>query len=108
MASAKDDFLDQQFSNELDFYEVREMMGDLLYNKVGIVRRESELREALAFVQDAKAKLPSMGAKDTTQRYNTNLAEFLEFRNMLDVAEFVITAALSRKESVGAHTVEQE
>jgi len=108
MASAKDDFLEQQFSNELDFYEVREMMGDLLYNKVGIVRRESELREALAFVQDAKVKLPSMGAKDTAQRYNTNLAEFLEFRNMLDVAEFVITAALSRKESVGAHTIEQE
>ena len=48
-----------------------------------------------------------MGAKDGSQRYNTNLAEFLEFRNMLDVAEDVIASAVARKESVGAHRIEE-
>ena len=104
VASPKDDFLEQNFSNEIDFYAMREKMGELLYNKVGIIRRESELREALEFVEQMQKMLPQMGAKDTSQRYNTNLAEFLEFRNMLDVAALVIGAAIARKESVGAHT----
>ena len=107
-ASPKDDFLEQNFTHEVDFYTLREMMGNLLYNKVGIVRRVSELREALAFIKECKEKLLSMGAKDTTSRYNTELIEFLEFRNMLDIAEVVITSALSRNESIGAHTIEQE
>ena len=106
--SAKDDFLEQEFSHEVDFYELREMMGDLLYNKVGIVRCERELREAAAFIEETKKNLLRMGAKDNAQRYNTNLAEFLEFRNMLDVAEVVVSSALSRKESVGAHTMVEE
>jgi succinate dehydrogenase / fumarate reductase flavoprotein subunit len=104
VASPKDDFLEQNFTNEIDFYAMREKMGELLYNKVGIIRRESELRETLEFVEQMQKMLPQMGAKDTSQRYNTNLAEFLEFRNMLDVAALVIGAAIARKESVGAHT----
>ncbi len=107
-ASPKDDFLEQVFTKKIDFYALRQMMGDLLYNKVGIVRYKSELREAEVFIEETKKKLPLMGVEDNSQRYNTNLAEFLEFRNMLDVAEVVIKSALSRKESIGAHTMEQE
>jgi len=104
-ASTKDDFLAQEFSNELSFYELREQLGNLLYNKVGIVRRTNELQEALNFVQECQQNLPKMGAKDKSLRYNTNLTEFLEFRNMLDVSESVIRGALARKESVGAHFI---
>ena len=107
-ASAKDDFLSQEFSNELNFYELRERLGDILYNKVGIVRREHELQAALEFVQECQQNLPKMGAKDMSLRYNTNLTEFLEFRNVLDVSESVILGALARKESVGAHFMAEE
>ena len=107
-ASAKDDFLAQEFSNELNFYELRERLGDILYNKVGIVRREHELQAALEFVQECQKNLPKMGAQDKSLRYNTNLTEFLEFRNMLDVSESVICGALARKESVGAHFMAEE
>ena len=108
LASTKDDFLEQEFANELDFYASREMMGDILYKKVGIVRCERELREALAFVEESITKLPLMGPKDKSERYNTNLVEFIEFRNMLDVAKSVIKAAILRKESLGAHRVVEE
>jgi len=105
---AKENFLDQSFSGELDFYSYRDRMGDLLYNKVGIVRSQSELIEALEFIEDLREKLPQMGYTDSSERYNTNRVEFLEFRNMLDVSEAVIEAALARKESVGAHTRVEE
>ncbi|MBA1432962.1 MAG: FAD-dependent oxidoreductase [Epsilonproteobacteria bacterium] len=107
-ASSQDDFLAQEFTKELDFYALREELGNVLYEKVGIVRRESELEEALAFVKECQQNLPKMGAKDNALRYNTNLIEFLEFRNMLDVSEAVITGALKRKESVGAHFLAEE
>jgi succinate dehydrogenase / fumarate reductase flavoprotein subunit len=107
-ASVKDDFLTQEFTNEINFYELRERLGNILYNKVGIVRRTQELQEALEFVRECQKNLPKMGIKDKSQRYNTNLTEFLEFRNMLDVSEVVIGSALQRKESVGAHFMAEE
>ena len=102
--STKENFLDQAFTNELDFYALRDTLGDLLYTKAGIVRSEEALQEALSFVNACRKKLPQMGYKDNTDRYNTNRVEFVEFRNMLDVSEAVIEAAIVRKESVGAHT----
>jgi succinate dehydrogenase / fumarate reductase flavoprotein subunit len=50
-----------------------------------------------------KAQLPKMGVKDAAKRYNTNRTDFLEFVNMLTVAETVAEGALRRKESRGAH-----
>ena len=55
-----------------------------------------------------KEELPLMGVKDEAKVYNTNLVEFMEFRNMLDVCTAVVEAALARKESCGAHFVVEE
>ena len=42
-------------------------------------------------------------AKDKTKEYNTNLIEFLEFKNMLELSEIILVCSLSREESRGAH-----
>jgi succinate dehydrogenase/fumarate reductase flavoprotein subunit len=44
-----------------------------------------------------------MGALDKTKVYNTNLIEFLEFKNMVEISELVLISAISRQESRGAH-----
>ena len=44
-----------------------------------------------------------MGVSDKTKEYNTNLIEFLEFKNMLELCELILISALSRQESRGAH-----
>ena len=106
----KKSFLDalQKYKNEIDFYEKRTELGELFYQKVGIARKESELLEVQKEIQLLKSQLPLMGVKDTSKVYNTNLVEFMEFRNMLDVCEAVVSAALKRKESCGAHFVLSE
>jgi succinate dehydrogenase / fumarate reductase flavoprotein subunit len=101
-------FLDREFANTIDFYEQKEYLGKLLYEKVGIVRKQSEMEFALLEIQKLKSQLHLMGFKDDSQIYNTNKQEFLEFRNMLDASEAVVQAALDRKESCGAHYVEAE
>lgn len=96
----------QEYTNEIDFYEKRSFLGDLLYNKVGIVRKPGELEEAKRAIGALKDNISLMGVKDSSKIYNMNLVEFLEFRNMLDVSEAVVDAAMKRKESCGAHYME--
>ncbi len=104
---AQNNFLQEleSFTNEINFYEKKEELGDLLYEKVGIVRRESELESALKFIELLKKELPKMGVKDKSKVYNTNLIEFLEFKNILEVSSAVVKAALERKVSCGAHYI---
>lgn len=44
-----------------------------------------------------------MGIADKSNIYNTDLKEFIEFKNMLDLSLVLVTCALNRKESRGAH-----
>ena len=92
---------------EVDFYEVREHIGDLFYKNVGIIRKKDELRAALDEIQNIKLKLPLMGLNDSSKIYNTNFIEFLEFQNMLEICENVVSSALKRDESCGAHYMEK-
>ncbi len=98
----------KEYKNEIDFYEKRTFVGELFYKKVGIIRKESELLNAQEELQLLQNQLPQMGVKDGSKVYNTNLVEFIEFRNMLDVCEVVVASALARKESCGAHFVAEE
>jgi succinate dehydrogenase / fumarate reductase flavoprotein subunit len=106
----KENILDElkNYTNEMDFYAKRSSVAEMFYKQVGIVRRESELMDAKQKVAQLKEDLPRMGVTDSSKICNTNLLEFLEFRNMLDVCEVVVNGALQRKESCGAHYVEAE
>lgn len=90
---------------EIDFYEIRQKIGDLFYEKVGIVRTEEQLKDARNTILEYISKLPRMGVKDSSKIYNTNLVEFLEFKNMLEICEVVVTSAIERKVSCGAHYI---
>lgn len=87
----------------VNFYEARERLGKLFYDKVGIVRENGKLHEALDEVIAMQAVLPKMGIKDRSKEHNQNLVEFLEFSNALLLAPAVISAAIARNESRGAH-----
>ena len=89
--------------HELDFYKMREYIGNLFYKNVGIVRKKSELQTVLDEIKDIKSKLHLMGVNDKSKVYNTNLVEFLEFQNMLDICDEVVSSALKRDVSCGAH-----
>ena len=90
-------------TNEIDFYEQKELLGLVFYKNVGIVRCEKDLREAQKQIESIKEKIPKMGVSDTSKVYNTNKVEFLEFLNMLSVCEEIVSNALEIKESCGAH-----
>ncbi len=93
----------KKYSNEIDFYEKQRELGELFYEHVAILRNKKSLMGVLQKVQEMRRELPKMGVSDKTKEYNTNLIEFLEFKNMLELSELIVLSAISRDESRGAH-----
>ena len=86
-----------------NFYPYREMLGNIFYEKVGIVRENHQLKEALHEVHKMQQAQKVMGVSDKNKENNQNLIDFLEFQNALLLAPMIISAAIKRDESRGAH-----
>jgi succinate dehydrogenase / fumarate reductase flavoprotein subunit len=89
--------------NSLNFYEQREILGKLFYEKVGIVRNNVQLTEAMKDVITMQVMAKKMGLSDKSPTNNANLIDYLEFQNALLLAPTIISAAIARDESRGAH-----
>jgi succinate dehydrogenase/fumarate reductase flavoprotein subunit len=78
-------------------------LQQLMSEKVGPFRTEEKLCSALEQIREWRREiLPSMHISPD-QLFNMDLQDWLELRNMLDAAEMVALASLSRRESRGAH-----
>ncbi|NOQ32332.1 MAG: FAD-dependent oxidoreductase [Helicobacteraceae bacterium] len=93
----------KHFTNQIDFYEKREFISNIFYNNVGLVRNDAGLKAVLAAIRQIQMEIPFMGPVDKSMHYNTNLVEFIEFGNMVELAEVILVSAISRHESRGAH-----
>ena len=91
------------FSNQIDFYEKQETLAEVFYTNVGLVRDNSGLNAALDVISQIKKELPLMGPKDKSKICNTNLVEFIEFGNKIELSEIIAISAINRSESRGAH-----
>ena len=87
----------------VNFYPYREMLGNLFYEKVGILRENEQLHEALNEVITMQVTKKEMGITDKSPTNNQNLIDFLEFQNALLLAPTIISSAIARDESRGAH-----
>ena len=91
------------FTNQIDFYQKQEMLANIFYNNVGLVRDDMGLKAVLGAIRQMQKELPFMGPKDKSKIYNSNLVEFIEFGNKIELAEIIVVSAISRVESRGAH-----
>jgi succinate dehydrogenase / fumarate reductase flavoprotein subunit len=70
---------------------------------VFVYRTGEGLQRALRTVRELKEK-DFLHCEDKNRTYNTNLSDVLEIESMLEIAEVVISGALARTESRGAHS----
>jgi succinate dehydrogenase/fumarate reductase flavoprotein subunit len=78
-------------------------LQNLMWEKAGPFRTGEKLAAVLARIQQMQRdELPNVSVTDETS-YNLDLQDWFELRAMLTTAEAVVTSALARKESRGAH-----
>jgi succinate dehydrogenase / fumarate reductase, flavoprotein subunit len=83
-------------------YKVQEELQDTMQDMVGIVRQESEMREALARLQGYKERAARVGVSGHRE-YNGGWHTAVDLHNLLDVAEAITLSAIERRESRGGH-----
>ncbi len=82
-------------------YSVQHDLQETMQDKVGIVRNESEMKEALEELKKFWEREESVGV-DGNREFNPGWHTALDLKNLLTVSEAVTRAALERKESRGA------
>jgi succinate dehydrogenase / fumarate reductase flavoprotein subunit len=81
---------------------LREEMQDAMQDGVGIFRDGKGMEQAREKLRDLKERYRKVVVMDKGKRFNTDLLEAWELRNLLDLAEIATVGGIERKESRGA------
>jgi len=84
-------------------YQIKKELREAMDKYVGVFRTGEELKMALSKIKELKDRYKKIYVKDKSVSYNSNLIHVLELENLLDLAEIMVTGALTREESRGAH-----
>ena len=83
-------------------YAIQHDLQDMMQDLVGIVRQESEMREAIERLKGLRERADRAGIGGNRE-YNNGWHTAIDLHNLLTVSEAIATAAVERKESRGAH-----
>jgi succinate dehydrogenase / fumarate reductase, flavoprotein subunit len=85
---------------------LREELQDTMMDFVGVFREGPSMQKAVDKVSELKERYGRVMVMDKGRRFNTDLLEAWELRNLLDLAQVTAVSALNRTESRGAHSRE--
>ena len=85
-------------------YKIRRELGEVMDRHAGVFRDGKSMREGLDKIHSLMERFGRISIEDKGRVYNSNLINALEVENLLEVAEVVLTGALAREESRGAHS----
>jgi succinate dehydrogenase / fumarate reductase flavoprotein subunit len=83
-------------------YRVQQDLQEVMQDKVGIVRRESEMQEALVSIRALRERARRVSVPGNRE-YNPGWHTALDLDNLLTVSEAITLCAIERKESRGGH-----
>jgi len=83
--------------------EVRQAFQDCMTDYCGVFRTEALMREGLEKLQGIRQKAQHIYLDEKGTIWNSELVEALELQSLLIVGEMILTGALNRQESRGAH-----
>ncbi|MEC4983464.1 MAG: succinate dehydrogenase/fumarate reductase flavoprotein subunit [Oscillatoria sp. PMC 1068.18] len=86
--------------------QLRQEFQDCLSQYCGVFRDEATMQSGLAKLQELKQQFANLYLDDRDNCWNTELIEALELRNLFIVGEIILSSALNRQESRGAHSRE--
>jgi succinate dehydrogenase / fumarate reductase flavoprotein subunit len=82
---------------------LRRKMHSVMMEYGSVFRDEKGLKKGIESIRSLKKAYQTIELVDEGKTYNYELMEAIELSNQLDLAEVILTSALHRKESRGAH-----
>ncbi|RKY90017.1 succinate dehydrogenase/fumarate reductase flavoprotein subunit [candidate division KSB1 bacterium] len=90
-------------NGEENHAKIKEELGTVMKDKVGIFRKKEKMEEALEEVRKLKERYKDIKIIDKGKRMNFDLIWAMELGGNLEVAEVITMGALKREESRGSH-----
>jgi len=84
--------------------EIGRELKKMMTHDCGIFRDANGLQSALNEVKQLQERFQNARVMDKSQRFNTDMQNALETENLLTFSEVIISGALARTESRGAHS----
>ncbi|NCS03936.1 MAG: succinate dehydrogenase/fumarate reductase flavoprotein subunit [Microcystis aeruginosa G13-11] len=86
--------------------QLRQQFQDCMTQHCGVFRTEATMREGIKQIGELKRKYEQIYLDDPGDCWNTELIEAWELQSLMVVGEIILTSALNRQESRGAHSRE--
>ncbi len=86
--------------------QLRQQFQDSMTEHCGVFRTEATMRAGLEQLQQLRQQYSQIYLDDQDRNWNTELIEALELESIMIVGEIILTSALHRQESRGAHSRE--
>ncbi len=86
-----------------DLNRVRERLLDSMWDDVGIARDAAGLQRGIDTLHALEAELMAAGVADGSRAFNLTWHDWLNLRSLLDVSQVIALAAVTRRNSRGAH-----
>lgn len=86
-----------------DQYALRKKLTRQMSLKAGLFRNRDDLTALLAELQAMRRSYEGVRVRDRSRQFNTELQDALELGHMIDYSLAIVSAALKREESRGAH-----
>lgn len=93
-------------TGEITTSQLRLRMQRVMQRHAAVFRTEETLLEGEWLINECRSSFTDMAISDRSMIWNSDLAECLELENLLSCASALITGAVNRKESRGAHARE--
>lgn len=88
-------------------YDLQTRLQNTMDELVYVYRRTEDLQKAAAAITGIRKQYADIYVSDRGAAFNTNLRDAIQVENLIDLAEVVVAGAIRRKESRGAHAMEE-
>jgi fumarate reductase flavoprotein subunit len=86
-----------------DLSGLRDRLGRLMWDDVGILRTGAGLRRGLAGLDEIERELRETGLADGDRAFNMTWHDSMNLESLIDVSKVIAKASLAREDSRGAH-----